>query len=102
MIRNWFKIALRNLSKNSVYSFINIFGLAVGLACSLLIMLWVNDELSFDQFHQNKDRLYQVYGNVPRDGGAISSSRATVLPLTEEFKHERDIRYVTVTDWGGN
>lgn len=102
MIRNWLKIALRNVAKNSIYSFINIFGLAVGLASSLLIMLWVNDEQSFDQFHENKSQLYQVYSNAPRDGGVMSTSRATVLPLAEELRREHDIKYVAATDWGGN
>lgn len=102
MIRNWFKIAFRTILKNSVYSFINIFGLAAGIASSLLIMLWVNDELSFDKFHENKRWLYQVYANEQRDGGRIASSRATTLPLVEELKRERDILHVTVTDWGGN
>lgn len=102
MIRNWFKIAFRNILKNSVYSFINIFGLAAGIASSLLIMLWVNDELSYDNFHENKQWLHQIYVNVLRDGGQISSQHATALPLVDELKRERDIQYVTVTDWGGN
>ncbi len=102
MLYNYLKIALRNLTRNSVYSFINIFGLAVGLACSLLIMLWVNDEIGYDGFHQNKSRLFQLYGNALGDKG-ISTQRAMPLPLVEEFKNnERDIQYIAVTDWGGN
>jgi ABC-type antimicrobial peptide transport system, permease component len=103
MFKNYLKIALRNLTKNSVYSFINIFGLAVGLSCSLLIMLWVNDELSYDKFHVNKDRIYQVYGNGKGDAGKIYSQRSMPLPLVEAFKtNERDIQYTVSTDWGGN
>ena len=61
MIKNYFKIAWRNLVKNKVHSFINIAGLSVGLACSLLILLWVQNELSVDAFHKNGSRLYKVY-----------------------------------------
>ena len=60
MLKNYFKIALRNLVKNKVFSFINIFGLAVGLATCLLIMLYVFDELSYDKHHKNKEQLYRV------------------------------------------
>ncbi len=103
MLQNYLKIALRNLTKNSVYSFINIFGLAVGLSCSLLIMLWVSDEMAYDKFHANKDRLFQVYGNGKGDGGKVFTQRPMPLPLVEEFKtNERGIEYVAVTDWGGS
>jgi len=61
MIKNYLKIAWRNLVKNKVHTFINIAGLSIGLACSLLIMLWVQNELSVDAFHKNKARLYNVY-----------------------------------------
>jgi putative ABC transport system permease protein len=61
MIKNYIKIAWRNVVKNKVHSFINITGLSVGLACSLLILLWVQNELSIDAYHQNGDRLYKVY-----------------------------------------
>jgi putative ABC transport system permease protein len=61
MIINYIKIALRNLFKNPVYSFINVFGLAVGIACCLLIMLYVQNEWSYDTFHSNSDRLYRAW-----------------------------------------
>ena len=61
MFRNYFKAAIRNLWKNKTFSFINITGLALGLACSLIIMLWVNDEYQVDGFHKNGDRLYSIY-----------------------------------------
>lgn len=62
MIRNYLKIAIRNLSKHKTYSFINIFGLAVGLACCILIFLSVRYELSFDTYHPHADRIYRVVG----------------------------------------
>ncbi len=102
MLRNYLKIATRSLFKNPVYSFINIAGLAIGLAASLLISLWVIDELSFDHFHKNKDRLYQVYLNMQGDNG-IGSQRATPLPILEKLKtSEPQIEHAAVTDWGGN
>ncbi|MBS1916717.1 MAG: ABC transporter permease [Bacteroidetes bacterium] len=61
MFKNYFKIAWRNLFKNKTQSFINISGLSVGLACSILIFLWVQNELAIDAFHTNDDRLYKVY-----------------------------------------
>jgi putative ABC transport system permease protein len=60
MLTNYFKIAFRNLLRQKGYSIINIAGLAIGMACFILISLWVQDELSFDQFHQNKERLFKV------------------------------------------
>lgn len=60
MLRNYLKIAWRNLINNKVFSFINIFGLAVGLATCLLIMLYIFDELSYDKHHKDKDQLYRV------------------------------------------
>jgi putative ABC transport system permease protein len=61
MIRNYLKVAWRNLVRNKVHTFINMAGLSVGLACSLLILLWVQNELSMDAFHKNGANLYQVY-----------------------------------------
>ena len=60
MINNYFKIAIRNLLRHKGYSAINIFGLAIGLTCALLILLWVQDELSYDKFHDQAENLYRV------------------------------------------
>jgi len=60
MLKNYLKIAARNLAKHKFYSFINITGLAIGLACSLLILLYVQNELSYDRHHANADRIYRV------------------------------------------
>ncbi len=60
MIKNYLKIALRNIKKHKGYSFINIAGLAVGLTCCILILLWVQDELSYDRYHKNADRIYRI------------------------------------------
>lgn len=64
MIRNYFKTTLRNLIKHKGYSFINISGLAVGIACCLLIILYVKDELSFDRFHDNTENIYRMQSTI--------------------------------------
>lgn len=68
MIRNFFKVAYRNLLRNKGFSAINITGLAVGMASAILILLWIQDELSYDEFHENKDRIYEVWNRLPSDG----------------------------------
>lgn len=60
VLKNYIKIALRNLFRNRLYSLINILGLAIGMAACLMIYLWVKDELSYDRFHQDAERIYRV------------------------------------------
>ena len=69
MFTNYIKVALRNLWKNKTFSFINIFGLAIGLCCFLLIALYVLDELSFDRYNDKADRIYRINSDI-RFGGA--------------------------------
>lgn len=85
MFRNYFKTAWRNLIRNKVFSIINILGLALGLACSLIIFLWVQNERSVDSFHKNKKELYQVYERSFYDG-KIDASYPTQGLLAEELK----------------
>jgi len=69
MLRNYFKVAVRNLFANQIFSIISVAGLAMGLACSILIMLFVKDELSFDKFHKNGDRIWQLTcDRIEKDG----------------------------------
>ena len=75
MIKNYIKIAIRNIRRHPGYSFINIAGLAVGMACSLLILLWVQDELQFDGFHSNSDRLYRVVQEAEHSGNKVNLCR---------------------------
>jgi len=85
MFKNYFKIALRNLARNKVYAFINIAGLAIGLACAMLILLYVKDEVSFDRFHHNGPNIYRValksvhHGSESQDGntGLLQGPRFT-------------------------
>jgi putative ABC transport system permease protein len=69
MFRNYIKVAFRHIKRRKVYSFINILGLTIGMACFILIGLWVKDELSFDRFHQKKDRIFRVLNRM-QDGSA--------------------------------
>lgn len=78
MIRNYLKIAWRNLFKNGLYSLINIGGLAVGMAVSFMLLLYVYNEFSFDQFNTNANRLYCVYRNQPGNGGVITGTSVPV------------------------
>jgi putative ABC transport system permease protein len=68
MLKNYFKIAFRNLWKNKGYSAINIFGLAIGIATCLLISLYVMDELSYDKYNKNADRIYRINANIKFGG----------------------------------
>jgi hypothetical protein len=60
MIKNYFKIAFRNIRRHKGYSFINIAGLAIGMACTILILIWIQDELAYDRFHEKGDNIYRV------------------------------------------
>jgi len=68
MLKNYIKIAWRNLIRNRAYSLINVLGLAVGIASCLLIFLFIQDELSYDEYHKNSDRLYRVYRSAEYQG----------------------------------
>src|SRR5215210_5730898 len=72
MFRNYFKTSIRNLWKNKTNSFLNIFGLAIGIACAALIFLWVEDEVNFDKFNLKKDRLYFVRVNQKYDANVFT------------------------------
>ena len=79
MIKNYFKIAWRNLIRNKGYSFLNIFGLAIGIACAGFIFLWVEDEMSYDNNNIKKDRLYLVKTNNKVDDGVFTHSSTSGL-----------------------
>ena len=87
MLRNYFKIAFRNLWKNKGYSAINIFGLAAGLATCLLIILYVWDELSYDRFHEKADRIYRVNSDI-RFGGTDMKLAVCSDPMGATLKKD--------------
>ncbi|GAB5409753.1 MAG: ABC transporter permease [Balneolaceae bacterium] len=80
MLKNYFKIAWRNLLRNKIYSLINIWGLTVGLACSLLIFLYVHDEMSFDKFHENYENIHRLESRY-----TISENFRTTLDFPAGF-----------------
>lgn len=101
MLKNYIIVTFRNLLKNPTYSFINIAGLAIGITCSLLILLWVHDEVSFNKFIPKADRLYQVYVNSTFDGRA-NTWNSLPLPTYQGLKPEHSKLVNTcATDWGG-
>jgi len=71
MLKNYFKTAIRNLSRNRIYSIINISGLSLGLACAMLIILYLKDEVSYDRFHANGDHIYRIFQQATRPDGQV-------------------------------
>lgn len=86
MLANYFKIALRTLLRSKTYSFVNIAGLALGLATCLFIALYVTDELSYDGFHANKDRIYRVIGGQTLNNTPSYTSALMPPPLATELQ----------------
>ena len=86
MLKNYIKVAFRALRRQKGYSFLNIAGLSVGLACALLIALWIQDELSYDRFHQNGDRIYQVRRHVQFNSDQIYTQQSVPWPLASALE----------------
>ncbi|WP_234573167.1 ABC transporter permease [Rhodohalobacter sp. 614A] len=87
MLKNYFKIAFRNLFKHKVYSFINIFGLAVGIACCLLIGLYVQNEWSYDSFHSKSDRIYRAWSHEDYGNDEIYFNSTTPIILASTLEN---------------
>ncbi len=77
MLRNYFKIAWRSLLKDKQFTFLNVFGLSAGLVCTLLIFLWVRDEMSYDKFFANDDRLYRLLERRTYNGETMHSHESS-------------------------
>ncbi|HLK31218.1 MAG TPA: ABC transporter permease [Puia sp.] len=86
MLKNYFKIAWRNLVKQKQFTVLNLLGLSTGLACVLLIYLWVNDELHVDKFSTNDKQLYQVFKNNINADGSVETYSTTQGLLADEMK----------------
>jgi putative ABC transport system permease protein len=92
MLKNYLKIALRNFIKHKSFSFINISGLAIGMACCMLITLWVQDELNYERFNENIDRIFCVVHYSSDNPDSFGSSvPAPLIPYLKdkyaEIKH---------------
>src|ERR1700750_3353458 len=100
MIKNYLKIAWRNLIKNKASSFINVGGLAVGMAVAILIGLWILDELSFNKYHQNYDRIAQAMQHITFNG-TVNTGETISLPLDAELRksYGSDFKYIALSSW---
>lgn len=99
MLKNYLKIALRNFWKHKSFSFINVFGLALGMACSLLIMLWVQDEKAMDGFFKDSDRVFSIYERQYYDN-KIEAFHGTPGILSDEVKKVLpEIQYASAMAW---
>lgn len=102
MLKNFFIISIRNLKKNGLYSIINISGLSIGIVCSVLILLWVADEVSYDKFLPKYDRLYQLWISSEFDD-RVNNWRSVPLPTYEEMKViDSNIKNSVVAGWGSD
>jgi putative ABC transport system permease protein len=102
MFRNYLLIAVRNLKKNITYSFINIFGLSIGLATCLLILTWITHELSYDQFHEKSSSIYRASLVMQSNGQKVSTavSPTALLPALKEFPEvEEGVRVYNPSGW---
>lgn len=102
MILNYFKIAFRNLLKHKGYSSINILGLATGMSVAILIGLWIYDELSYDKYHQNYNRITQVMQNLSNNG-EITTQTYVPYPLAEELRknYGGDFKHIVLASGTG-
>jgi ABC-type antimicrobial peptide transport system permease subunit len=100
MIKNYFKIAWRNLIKSKGYSLINIGGLSIGMAVAILIALWIYDELSYDKYHKNRDRIVQVMQHQFFNG-VFETQSANPALMAEEIRNNygSDFKYVLQAYW---
>jgi len=87
MLRNYLIIAWRNLTRKKSFSFINITGLSIGMAAAILILLWIQHEMSFDRFFKNQDRLYEVWNRFKQDG-KVGCWNNTPKPMAEAIQSD--------------
>ncbi|HEU4634422.1 MAG TPA: ABC transporter permease, partial [Flavisolibacter sp.] len=102
MFKTYLKIAWRNIWRNKGFSFTNISGLTIGMACTILILLWVHDELNWDKFHPNHKNIYQVLVNR-NFNGEINTDKSSPFPLATAIKANfPEIKYSSVDDYGSD
>src|SRR4026208_1020787 len=87
MLRNYLKQAWRNIIKNKTYSALNIIGLSAGLTCFAFIAIWVNDELSYDNFNKKSDRIFRFTGIAKTETGTIASAVSSA-PMAQALKND--------------
>ncbi len=102
MISNYLKIALRNTRKHKIYSFINIMGLAIGMACCILAFLYVRHELSYDKYHENEDRVFRIAQKIQKDAAELDTARvaAPLIPaIRESFPEIESAARFQIATW---
>src|ERR1700693_6524188 len=102
MIKNYFKIAYRNLLRNKSFSIINISGLAIGMASAILILLWIQNEVSYDRFYTKINRLYEVWSNDKINGSIRSVTYTPEIMAPALKKDYPEIEDVTRVQWTRN
>lgn len=105
MFKNYFKIAWRNLSKNKIYSSINILGLAIGMAVAMLIGFWIWDEITFNKYFDNHDRIAQLMTTYHDNNDSIlGTDDAVSMPVGDELrnKYKSDFKNVSMASWNFN
>lgn len=103
MVKNYFKIAWRNLLKNKQFSAINIGGLAMGMAVAMLIGFWLQDELTYDQYHTNYDKVARIMQKQTLNG-QVYTGEALPMPLGEELRTQYgdNFKYLAMASWQGD
>lgn len=105
MIKNYFKTALRNLWKNKVTSFINLFGLSIGMTAAVFIFLWVRNEMSFDNYHPRREHIYRITNSIQvgQDEPWVWETSPMLLGETaiKEIPEVEKAARVLMNNWGG-
>jgi ABC-type antimicrobial peptide transport system permease subunit len=103
MFRNYLAVALRNIIRNKLFSFVNILGLSLGIASALLIFLWMKDEMEIDQYHEKSDRLYRVMENQKYSDGRLFTFSSTPGPMAPFIKDKfPEIELASRVSWTVN
>ncbi len=103
MVYHHLKTTLRNMIRQPGYSGINVFGLAIGITCCMLILLYIQNELSYDRFHERADRIYRVVnGNYARTPAAVGSALKEQFPEVEEYARMRGTTNIWMMAYGDN
>src|SRR5579872_5475197 len=100
MIKNYLKVAFRNLWKNKGFSFINITGLAIGMASAILILLWIQNEVSYEGFFEKNDRIYEAW-NRSVFSGKLHCWNTTPKVLASALQRDLpEVEHTVRVDWG--
>jgi len=102
MFKSYLKIAWRNIWRNKAFSITNLSGLTIGMTCTMLILLWVQDELNWDKFHPDHQNIYQLMVN--RDfNGEVNTDKSVPFPLAEELKRNfPQVKNATTDNYGSD